>query len=118
MEDYPPNPTGMPDEIYQLGVDLLTALVNTKDDSDTLVHIESALNSQGVDAALYLLYYGFMIKQTLNFSSHVSNEYQQQKDFRTLLQTAASIGAYASRERYAGIEKLDKIWNITEDDNV
>ena len=114
--DYPPNPTGMPDDVYKSGVDLLTALVNTQDNSDVLTHIESTLNTDGVDAALYLLNYGFMVKQTLTFS--MNDEYKQQKDFRTLLQTAASLGAYASRERFIGIEKLDKLWNISEEENV
>ena len=114
--EYPPNPTGLPDDIYQTGVDLLTALVDTQLDDDSMKHIEATLNSTGVDAALYLLYYGFTIKQALTYS--MKGEYQQQKDFRTLLQSAASIGAYASRERYNGIEKLDKLWNITEEENV
>ena len=48
----------------------------------------------------------------------MNDEYKQQKDFRTLLQTAASLGAYASRERFIGIEKLDKLWNISEEENV
>ena len=44
--EYPPNPTGMPDDIYQTGVDLLTALVDTQLDDDSMKHIEATLNSK------------------------------------------------------------------------
>lgn len=113
--EYPPNPTGMPDEQYQAGVDLLTTLVDTKDEAKAIDHIESVLTNKGVDAALYLLYYGYCVKQTLNLG--MQTEVDIQRDFRTLLQTAASIGAYISRERFNNLEKLDRLWEIggTED---
>ena len=100
--DYPPNPTGMPDEQYQAGVNLLTTLVETKDDESALHHVESVLSNRGVDAALYLLYYGYCVKQSMNLG--LQTEHDIQRDFRTLLQTAASIGAYISRERVNTIE--------------
>ena len=77
--EYPPNPTGMPDEQYQAGVDLLTTLVDTKDEAKAIDHIESVLTNKGVDAALYLLYHGFCIKRTIY--GPAVDEVSEQREF-------------------------------------
>lgn len=118
-DKYPPNPTNMPDDVFKSGVDVLTTLVDIEEGGSELSHIESILNEPGVDAALYLLYHGYCIKRTIY--GEVYNEAIRQKEFRTLLQTAASIGAYMSRHKQIDFEKFDKMWNVpyTEgDDNV
>ena len=112
-EEYPPNPTNMPEEVFRAGVDVLTTLLRVEDGSTDLQHVESVLNDRGVDAALYLLYHGFCIKRTL--FGPVEDEVSEQREFRTLLQTAASIGAYVSKRKATdsmNIEKLDRLWDI------
>ena len=37
---------------------------------------------------------------------------QELRDFRTLLQTAAALGALVGRERLLTIEKFDKLWDM------
>ena len=108
--EYPPNPTNMPDEIFQSGVDILTSLVDVQDGGSDMTHIESILNQPGVDAALYLLYHGYCIKRSIYGEAY--NEMIRQKEFRTLLQTAASIGVYMSKHKQDDFTKLDKMWDI------
>ena len=112
FEEYPPNPTGMEEELYKEGVNILFSLIKNDGHENTteVAHIESVLNSKGVDAALYLLYYGHRVKEEIYGSSN--SEVRNQKEFKTLLQTAASIGAMISREKLLVLDKLDNLWNI------
>ena len=118
--DYPPNPTDMTDENYKEGVNILFSLLKTNGDVEDprVNHINSVLNSPGVDAALYLLYYGHRVKEEIY--GYNNNPYSHQREFKTLLQTAASIGAMISKEKITVLDKLDNLWNITsgEDNNV
>ena len=114
-KDYPPNPTGMTEEMYRRGVDILQNLVDAENDSDIINHINGALCTQGVDAALYLLYYGHMVKVAMY--DKAKSDQQILKDFKQLLQTAASIGAYIGRERMLTVEKFDKMWDVPYDVN-
>ena len=107
---YPPNITNMPDELFKSGVDLLNNLVDVEEGGIEMTNIESVLNETGVDAALYLLYHGYCIKRNIYGEGY--NEGMRQRDFRTLLQTAASIGIYMSKHRQVDFEKLDKMWNV------
>jgi len=112
FEDYPPNPTGMEEELYKDGVNVLYSLIKNdgqKDDTE-MNHIEAVLSSRGVDAALYLLYYGHRVKEDIYGSSN--NEARNQREFKTLLQTAVSIGAMIGREKLLVLDKLDNLWNI------
>ena len=113
--DYPPNPTGMTEDMYRKGVDILQSLVDSEDDSDVIHHINGVLTTAGVDAALYLLYYGHMVK--IAMYDKLKTEQERLKDFKQLLQTAASIGAHISRERMVTVEKFDKMWDIPYDGN-
>ena len=117
-DEYPPNPTNMPEDIFRAGVDVLTTLLRVEDDGKELKHIESVLNDRGVDAALYLLYHGFCIKRTIY--GPAPDEISEQREFRTLLQTAASIGAFISSRKSldtSELEKLDKLWDVPFIDN-
>ena len=117
-DEYPPNPTNMPEDIFRAGVDVLTTLLRVEDDGKELKHIEAVLNDRGVDAALYLLYHGFCIKSTIY--GPATDEISEQREFRTLLQTAASIGAYISNKKsldIVNIEQLDKLWEVPFIDN-
>lgn len=113
-QEYPPNITGMDEENYKHGVDILYSLIRTDEktkDTPGQDHIEKVLSRRGVDAALYLLYYGHRVKEEIYGTS--INEAQMQKEFKTLLQTAVSIGAMVSREHLLILDKLDSIWNIS-----
>ena len=108
---YPPNPRGMSDEKYKQGVDLLQTLLAVPDKDDvegTLPHIEKVLNYTGVDSALYLLYYGHQVREVMTMG--MFTEEQMARAFKTLLQTAVSIGAYISKHELNTINKLDKLW--------
>ena len=112
--EYPPNPTGMSEEHYQQGVDILYSLLKTDEepkDKTGQDHIEKVLNRKGVDAALYLLYYGHRVKEEIY--GVATSEAQTQREFKTLLQTAVSIGAMIGREHLLILDKLDSIWNIS-----
>ena len=74
------------------------------------MHIESTVKANGVDAALYLLYYTFVIKCTMQ-GNDLTDE-SKLKEFRNMLQTAVTIGAYISRDRLLNIEKFDKMWEL------
>ena len=92
--------------------------VKTEVSKKELKHIEAVLNDRGVDAALYLLYHGFCIKRTIY--GPATDEISEQREFRTLLQTAASIGAYISNKKsldIVNIEQLDKLWEVPFIDN-
>ena len=112
FENYPPNPTDMEEELYKDGVNILYSLIKNDGQTDDIEmnHIEAVLNSKGVDAALYLLYYGHRIREDIYGSSY--NDARSQREFKTLLQTAASIGAMISREKLLVLDKLDSLWNI------
>ena len=107
---YPPNYTGMEDNQYFAGIDILKKLINLEDDSDELSHIEATVKAKGVDAALYLLYYTFVIK--CRTQGNYLTEENKLREFRTMLQTAVSIGAYIGRDRLLNIEKFDKMWEL------
>ena len=107
---YPPNYTGMEDNQYFAGIDILKKLINLEDDSDELSHIEATVKAKGVDAALYLLYYTFVIKCKMQ-EDGLTDE-SKLKEFRTMLQTAVTIGAFISRDRLLNIEKFDKMWEL------
>lgn len=107
---YPPNYTGMDDSKYRAGIDILKKLINLDDDSDELMHIESTVKVDGVDAALYLLYYSFMIK--CQMQGNALTDDAKLREFRIMLQTAVTIGAFVGRDRLLNIEKFDKMWNV------
>ena len=109
--EYPPNPTGMSDVKYKQGINILTSLLGVPEDSDTdgvLAHIEKVLNYTGVDSALYLLYYGHEVREVM--TEGLMTDEQRSRAFKTLLQTAVSIGAYISKNELNAIDKLDKLW--------
>ena len=111
-QEYPPNPTGMDEEHYKYGVDILYSLLKTDEETKGTAgqdHIEKVLSRKGVDAALYLLYYGHKVKEEMYGTA--TNEAQSQREFKTLLQTAVSIGAMVGREHLLILDKLDTIWN-------
>ena len=109
--NYPPNPTGMTDEKYEQGISILQNLLavpHSEDNEEILYHIERVLNYAGVDPALYLLYYGHQVKEAITMG--MVSEEQRSRAFKTLLQTAVSIGAYISMNELDTIDKLDKLW--------
>ena len=110
MDAYPPNSTGMEDAQYHAGIDILKKLISLVDDSDEINHIEATVRAKGVDAALYLLYYTFVIK--CRTQGNDLTEENKLREFRTMLQTAVSIGAYIGRDRLLNIEKFDKMWEL------
>ena len=115
--EYPPNPTGMTDENYLQGVTILQNLLAVPDtgDDSVLAHIEKVLNYTGVDPALYLLYYGHQVKEAMSMG--MFNDEQRSRAFKTLLQTAVSIGAYISKKELNAIDKLDRLWeSVTEEE--
>ena len=107
------NPTGMPDENYKQGIVILQNLLavphTDNDEEGILSHIERVLNYSGLDSALYLLYYGHQVREVMTMGM-VSDD-QRSKTFKTLLQTAVSIGAYISKKELNTIDKLDKLWD-------
>lgn len=110
--EYPPNPTGMTEENYKAGIDVLQSLLSLPtetDKDDILKHIDKVLNYSGVDAALYLLYYGHQVREVM--TTGIVTETQRVMAFRVLLQTAVSIGAYISKNELDTIDKLDKLWD-------
>ena len=95
---------------YNAGQALLSQLLNTPNNEDSFKHVTNTLSSEGVDAALYLLYIGYSIKST-------TSRDDQLRDFRTLLQTATALGALVSRDRMLTTEKFDKMWKLETDGN-
>ena len=93
---------------YNAGQALLSQLLNTPANEDYFKHVTNTLSSEGVDSALYLLYVGYSMKSS-------TSRVNELKDFRTLLQTAAALGALVSRERMLTIEKFDRMWDIDTD---
>ena len=108
--DYPPNPTGMDEEAYKAGVDVLFKLLKHEHDTEVMTHVEKVLTSIGVDSALYLLYYGHLIKEQIDGVTWDARKHQAA--FKVLLQTACSIGALVSKTDTEVIDKLDKLWDI------
>ena len=107
QDNYPPNPTTMNEDQYKAGVDVLFALLEHENNTEIMTHIEKVLTAKGVDASLYLLYYGHHVKQTIE--GYDWDARQHQAAFRTLLQTACSIGALIGKMEISTIEKLDKL---------
>ena len=95
---------------YNAGQELLSQLLDTPKNEACFKHVTGTLSSEGIDAALYLLYVGYSIKASTSRESEV-------RDFRTLLQTAAALGALVSRDRMLTTEKFDRMWDIDTDVN-
>ena len=93
---------------YKEGRALLEQLLVTPEDDETFTHVNRTIASSGVDSALYLLYLGHRIRAV----SEPKTPTQELRDFRTLLQTAAALGALVGRERLLTIDKFDRMWDI------
>ena len=59
---------------------------------------------------MYLLYYTFVIK--CKTQGNDLTEENRLREFRIMLQTAVTIGAYIGRDRLLNIEKFDKMWEL------
>jgi len=106
MDDIPQD--FMDKDKYAEGRELLNQLLITPNDNEIFMHVNKTIASSNIDAALYLLYIGHRVRS----ASGMTSPAQELRDFRTLLQTAAALGALVGRERLLTIEKFDKLWDM------
>jgi|TARA_R110000824_G_scaffold120758_1_gene276401 hypothetical protein len=111
MDDIPDN--FMDRDKYEEGRALLNQLLVTPENDEIFTHVNKTIASSRIDSALYLLYVGHRVRT----ASGMTSPEQELRDFRTLLQTAAALGALVGRERFVTIEKFDRMWNVESGEN-